>query len=96
AAQFRQAWPRITDDSNLPLYGFRRCKTIYLINLCFHKDEIAKLDHFIYQVGLCLEHESSARDRLGLKPSKTDSNVPYVEETITRGLVLQPRYLIQQ
>ncbi|KAI1848232.1 hypothetical protein JX265_011721 [Neoarthrinium moseri] len=96
AGQFRQLWPRITDDSNLTLHGFRRYKTTHLLNLRFLEEEIAKLDHSIYQAGLSLGHEPSARDRLGLKNSKTDSNVPDVRETITREMVLQLRSLIQQ
>ena len=96
AAQFRQFWPRITDDSNLTLHGFRRYKTTHLLNLRFLEDEIAKLDHTIYQAGLSLGHEPSARDRLGLKRSKTDVDAPDVEDTMTRELVLELRALVQQ
>lgn len=96
AAQFRQFWPRVTNDSNLTLHGFRRYKTTHLLNLRILEDEIAELDHAIYQAGLSLGHEPSARDRLALKKSKTDTDVPDVEDTITRQLVLKLRLLVQQ
>lgn len=94
--QFRQFWPRITDDNNLSLHGFRRFKTTHLLNLRFLEDEIAQIDHAIYQAGLGLDHEPSVRDRLGLKDSKRDSRVPSIEDTITPELVLKLRTLIQQ
>ncbi|KAK8859455.1 hypothetical protein PGQ11_010189 [Apiospora arundinis] len=96
AAQFREFWPRVTDDSNLTLHGFRRYKTTHLLNLRFFEDEIAKLDHAIYQAGLSLGLKPSARDRLGLKRSKIDVDVPDVEDTMTRELVLKLRALVQQ
>ncbi|KAH6648135.1 hypothetical protein BKA67DRAFT_524118 [Truncatella angustata] len=84
--QFRQFWPRITDDNNLTLHGFRRFKTTHLLNLRFLEEEIAQIDHAIYQSGLGLGHEPSVRDRLGLKESKRDSEVPAIEDTITTEL----------
>ncbi|KAH8197327.1 hypothetical protein TruAng_008493 [Truncatella angustata] len=94
--QFRQFWPRITDDNNLTLHGFRRFKTTHLLNLRFLEEEIAQIDHAIYKSGLGLGHEPSVRDRLGLKESKRDSEVPAIEDTITTELVGKLRTLIQQ
>ena len=94
ASKFCQFWPGNTNDNNLTLHGFRRYKTTHLLNLRFLEDEIAMLDHSIYQAGLSLGHEPSVRDRLGLKSSKTDSNIPDVEKILTPDLVLELRNLI--
>lgn len=96
AEQFRRLWPRITDDNNLTLHGFRRFKTTHLLNLRLLEDEIAQIDHVIYQAGLSLGYEPSARDRLGLRDSKRDSRVAGIEVTITPELVVKLRTLIQQ
>lgn len=95
-AQFRRLWPCITADSNFTLHGFRRFKTTHLLNLRFLENEIAELDHIIYQAGLSLEGPLSPLDRLGLKYSKKDANVPAIHETITKEFVLKLRGLIQQ
>lgn len=94
--QFRTLWPCITADSNFTLHGFRRFKTTHLLNLRFLENEIAELDHIIYQAGLSLEGPVSPCDRLGLKHSQKDANVPAIPETITKEFVLKLRGLIQQ
>ncbi|KAI0121252.1 hypothetical protein BJ170DRAFT_645604 [Xylariales sp. AK1849] len=94
--QFRRLWPNVIDDSNLTLHGFRRFKTTHLLNLRFLENEIAELDHIIYQAGLSLDHSLSSTDRLGLRNSRRDSAVPDISETITRELVSKVRELIKQ
>lgn len=96
ADKFRQHWQIATDDNNLTLHGFRRFKTAHLLSLRFLEDEIAQIDHEIYQAGLSLTTDYSPCDRLGLKHSKRDASVPAVELTITRELVLQLRGLLKQ
>ncbi|ORY67657.1 uncharacterized protein BCR38DRAFT_337104 [Pseudomassariella vexata] len=95
-AKFRKHWQSATADSNLTLHGFRRFKTSHLLNLRFLEDEIAELDHVIYQAGLSLNVDRSPTDRLGLRHSKRDKNVPRADAIITRGLVLRLRDLIKQ
>ncbi|KAI1777169.1 hypothetical protein F4818DRAFT_457099 [Hypoxylon cercidicola] len=94
--QFSTHWQSSTADNNLTLHGFRRFKTTHLLNLRFLEAEIAELDHAIYQAGLSLEIQPSAADRLALKHSKRDENVPKVEETITDELMLRLRDLLQK
>ncbi|KAI3335286.1 hypothetical protein F4824DRAFT_511223 [Ustulina deusta] len=89
-------WEKATADSNLTLHGFRRFKTTQLLNLRFLKDEIATVDHGIYQAGLSLGLDPSSSDRLGLGHSKRDANVPPIEETITRAMVLRLRGLLKE
>lgn len=96
AQVFRKLWPRVTDDDNLALHGFRRFKTAHLLNLRFLEQEIAEVDRAIYQAGLSLGHEPSTRDRLGLKHSTIDPNPPALKDTITQDLVLKLRNLLQQ
>jgi hypothetical protein len=60
------------------------------------EDEIAELDHVVYQAGLSLGIEESHGDRLGLKYSRRDVDVPKIEETITEELLLKLRALLQQ
>lgn len=95
-AKFRKHWQTATDDNNLTLHGFRRFKTAHLLNLRFLEDEIAELDHTIYQAGLSLNIDDSPSDRLGLKHSRRDTTVPSIETTITRELVFELRGLLQQ
>ncbi|KAI0188488.1 hypothetical protein EV127DRAFT_497834 [Xylaria flabelliformis] len=94
--QFQKHWEIATDDNNLTLHGFRRFKTTHLLNLRYLEDEIAELDHIIYQAGLSLGLNHTPTDRLGLSWSKKDQNVPSVEVTMTRELVLKLRNLLQQ
>ncbi|KAI3336944.1 hypothetical protein HD806DRAFT_475250 [Xylariaceae sp. AK1471] len=94
--QFRRHWQLATDDNNLTLHGFRRFKTTHLLNLRFLEAEIADLDHTLYQVGLNLGLEPSSIDRLALKHSRKDAEVPGLEEAITRDAVLKLRSLVQQ
>ena len=93
---FCKLWPRVTDDNNLVLHGFRHFKTAHLLNLRFLEQEITKLDHTIYQAGLSLGYTPSPCDRLGLKHSTIDANVPALNATITREEVLRLRNLLQQ
>lgn len=94
--QFSAHWQFSTADNNLTLHGFRRFKTTHLLNLRFLEAEIAELDHAIYQAGLSLEIQPSATDRLGLKHSKRDRDIPKLEDTITNELVLKLRDLLQK
>lgn len=94
--QFREHWQSSTDDNNLTLHGFRRFKTTHLLNLRFLENEIAELDHIIYQAGLSLNSSPSARDRLGLRHVRRDKKAPSVAETINQGLILKLRDLLRQ
>ncbi len=96
AEEFRAYWQCATADSNLTLHGFRRFKTTHLLNLRFLEGEIADLDHRVYQAGLSLNVSHSTRDRLGLKHSKRDEDIPKVHETINADLVLRLRDLLQK
>lgn len=96
AAKFRKHWQSSTDDNNLTLHGFRRFKTTHLLNLRYLEDEIAELDHTIYQAGLSLGLSPSPSDRLGLKHSRRDANVPNTNDTINRSFILKLRELLKQ
>lgn len=93
---FRKAWIASTADNNLTLHGFRRFKTTHLLNLRFLENEIAEMDHVLYQAGLSLDVSPSSTDRLGLKHSKRDSDIPKISETITDQFKLDLRNLIKQ
>ena len=94
--EFRMYWQSATADSNLTLHGFRRFKTMHLLNLRFLESEIADLDHQIYQAGLSLHLRLPLNDRLGLKHSKRDKNVPEIHETINKDLVVRLRDSLQR
>jgi hypothetical protein len=85
-----------TADNNLTLHGFRRFKTTQLMNLRFLENEIADMDHTIYQAGLSLDLSPSPGDRLGLQHSKRDANVPKVNDVITQDFILKLRGLIKE
>ncbi|KAH7304615.1 hypothetical protein B0I35DRAFT_363109 [Stachybotrys elegans] len=88
AELFLKIWPCVTDDNNLTLHGFRRFKVTHLVNLRLLEQEIARIDRKIYQAGLCLGHEPSPQDRLGLRDATRDSEVSALEDTITPELAL--------
>jgi hypothetical protein len=93
---FRKRWAASTADSNLTLHGFRRFKTTHLLNLRFLENEIASMDHTLYQAGLSLGLTPSSADRLGLSHSKRDMHVPDIEDTITPKFILKLRNLIKE
>lgn len=94
---FRKVWSQSTADRNLTLYGFRRFKTTHLVNLRFLEEEISDLDHRIYQAGLSLDDGAldQKTDRLGLRCSHRDANVPAIQDSITDSLVLRLRNLLK-
>ena len=94
--QFATLWKKSTGDSNLSLYGFRRFKTSQLLNLRFLEEEIAHLDHIIYQTGLGLQLNPSPLDRLGLRHAKRDRETPGMSQKVTTDLVLKLRELLRQ
>lgn len=96
SSAFRKCWAASTADNNLTLHGFRRFKTTQLLNLRLLKNEIADMDHTVYQAGLGLGLTLSPDDRLGLAHSKRDVNVPKVEDVITQEFILKLRDLIKQ
>ena len=96
AEVFRKCWIVSTADNNLTLHGFRRFKTTHLLNLRFLENEIAEMDHIVYQAGLSLNLEPSAADRLGLRHGKRDKKVADVEDMITPEFVLKLRDLLRQ
>ncbi|KAF2802721.1 uncharacterized protein BDZ99DRAFT_454406 [Mytilinidion resinicola] len=93
---FRKCWIASTADNNLTLHGFRRFKTTHLLNLRFLENEIADMDHIIYQAGLSLGLSASSSDRLGLNHSKRDANVPKISDSITPEFILKLRDLLKQ
>lgn len=96
ADAFRKCWVASTADNNLTLHGFRRFKTTQLLNLRFLENEIADMDHTIYQAGLSLGLSTSPGDRLGLAHGKRDADVPMVNDVITQEFILKLRDLIKQ
>jgi hypothetical protein len=93
---FRKCWVASTADNNLTLHGFRRFKTTQLLNLRFLENEIADMDHTIYQAGLSLGLSTSPGDRLGLQHSKRDADVPEVNDVITQEFISKLRHLIKE
>jgi len=94
---FEKVWAKSTEDNNIALYGFRRFKTSHLVNLRFLEEEIAKLDHDIYQIGLkSANRDVSGRDRLGFRFSKRDSNVPEETEFVIQEMILKLRSLLKE
>lgn len=96
AKWFRKNWQAASADNAIALYGFRRFKTTHLLNLRFLEDEIAELDHIIYQAGLTLGVEHAPANKLGLSYCKRDANTPAIDTTITEALVLKLRGLLKQ
>jgi hypothetical protein len=93
---FRKCWVASTADNNLTLHGFRRFKTTQLLNLRFFENEIADMDHTVYQAGLSLGLSPSPGDRLGLQHSKRDADVPKVNDVITQEFISKLRDLIKE
>jgi hypothetical protein len=93
---FEKVWALSTEDNNIALYGFRRFKTIHLMNLRLLEDEIDRIDHQIYQAGLKLTVGSAPADRLGLKHCKKDEHALRPEEAISEPLISRLRNLLQQ
>jgi len=93
---FHKCWVASTADNNLTLHGFRRFKTTQLLNLRFLENEIADMDHTVYQAGLSLGLSPSPGDRLGLQHSKRDADVPKVNDVITQESISKLRNLIKE
>jgi hypothetical protein len=66
------------------------------LNLRFLEEQIAQLDHVIYQAGLKSGLDPRSTDRLGLKHSKKDVDAPEIATAVTPELVLQLRDLLKQ
>jgi hypothetical protein len=94
--QFAKHWRSCTTDNNITLHGFRRFKTAHLLNLRILEDEIAEMDHKIYQAGLHSGIEPTSEDRLGLKHGRKDPKSTSVDEVMNSGFILQLRSLVQQ
>lgn len=94
--KFRKCWVNSTADSNLTLHGFRRFKTTHLLNLRYLEDEIAEMDHTIYQAGFSLGLDPTSTDRLGLGNARRDADVPNISEVINREFILKLRALIKE
>jgi hypothetical protein len=94
--KFSRCWEISTADNNLTLHGFRRFKTTHLMNLRYLEDEIAAIDHTIYQAGIGLGLDSTSVDRLSLKDCKKDAVTPKVEEAITHDLMKRLRVLLKE
>ncbi|KAI1178570.1 hypothetical protein F4777DRAFT_537060 [Nemania sp. FL0916] len=96
AQEFNKHWQSATDSNNLTLHGFRRFKTAHLLNLRFIEDEIARLDHVIYQAGLTLDIDHSNPDRLGLGRANREAQVPEVRDVATLETIFQLRGLLRE
>lgn len=94
--QFSSHWQASTADSNLTLHGFRRFKTTHLLNLRYLEAEISETDHLLYQLGLSLDLEPSADDRLGLKHCKRDTKVPPIDKVVSKKLLGKLRRLLKE
>ncbi|KAF2623604.1 hypothetical protein BU25DRAFT_349973 [Macroventuria anomochaeta] len=55
------------------------------------ENEIAEMDHVLYQAGLSLGLSPSFIDRLGLSHCKKDDGVPKIGDTITDEFILPTR-----
>ena len=96
---FSKVWREITSDNHLTLFGFRRYRTIHLLNLRFLEAEIDKIDHDLYQAGLQLEQplgRDHRLDRLGLKQAKRDCQRTKIEEVVNEDVILRLRGLIKE
>jgi len=96
AQNFRAHWRSATNSNNLSLFCFRRYRSSHLLNLRFLEDEIAKLDHHLYQAGLQVEIDPDSQDRMGLRTATRDKDVRPIEEAINRNLILDLRKLINE
>jgi len=94
--KFVKHWQNATESNNFALHGFRRFKTAHLFNLRCIEDEIADLDHTIYQAGLTLDLDPSSSDRLGLRHAKRDTEVPKISQAITQETLLKLRSLLKE
>jgi hypothetical protein len=94
--RFPNIWRYATADNRLSLFGFRRFRTIHLLNLRFLEAEVEKIDRKIFQAGLKLGIEPTDTDKLGLRHSKLDENSPESEEIIKPELILQLRALLNE
>lgn len=94
--QFPSLWQASTADSNLTLYGFRRFKTAHLLNLRYLEAEINELSNLVYQLGLGLDIQPSAVDRLGLRHAKRDEVPPSIEKEVTKELIDKLRRLLKE
>lgn len=95
---FMKSWREITSDNRHTLFGFRRYRTIHLLNLRLLEAEIGTIDHDIYQAGLQLDQPLGREhilDRLGLKHAKIDSKRAKVEEVVNKDSILRLRKLIK-
>ncbi|KAF2818149.1 hypothetical protein CC86DRAFT_461230 [Ophiobolus disseminans] len=93
---FHKCWVASTANNNLTLHGFRRFKTTQLLNLRFLENEIADMDHTVYQAGLSLGLSPSPGDRLGLQHSKRDADVQKVNDVINQEFISKLRNLIKE
>ncbi|KAL6831284.1 hypothetical protein J3E69DRAFT_329123, partial [Trichoderma sp. SZMC 28015] len=94
--QFPNHWQASTADSNLTLHGFRRFKTTHLLNLRYLEAEVAEIDHLIYQLGLSLNVEPSATDRLGLKHCTRDEKLPSTDQAVSKELIQRLRQTLKE
>ncbi len=54
------------------------------------------MDHLLYQLGLSLDLEPSANDRLGLKHCVRDKKVPSVDKAVSKKLLGKLRRLLKE
>lgn len=96
STKFHKVWETATSDNDLTLYGFRRLKTTHMLNLRYLEEELAEIDHTLYQAGLIIGIDHSLRNRLGLEYCQKDAAVPSVENVITDDLVRKARDLVRE
>lgn len=95
-AAFNQAWQEATSDNTFTLHGFRRFRTLHLLNLRFLEREIADLDHQFFQAGLRLDQPDRPVDKLGLKGAKLDQAGISFDSFVNQANVQRCRDLIAQ
>ena len=95
-ASFHDIWSDATSDHQLTLFGFRRYRTIQLVNLRYLELEVEKISHLIFQAGLQLDQAPSQLDLLGLRYVKKKPGAPTAVEVINNDTILRLRKLIKE
>jgi hypothetical protein len=65
--RFRRFWPTATDDNRLTLFGFRRFRTVHLLNLRFLEDELTDINRKLCIAAEVLDIPLPPKNKLGLR-----------------------------
>ncbi|KZZ92852.1 hypothetical protein AAL_05884 [Moelleriella libera RCEF 2490] len=91
--RFHRLWEASTADGNLTLHGFRRFKTIHLLNLRYLELEIGDLDRLIHQLGHDIQTELPGT---GPEQSKEDDKRYSLDGTLSMELKPKLRQLLRE